>query len=155
MRQARNEIEREGVHRGHEELGRADVAVLVFDGSEPLQRDDMFFIKRNMPQRIVVAVNKSDLKQAVTLEEIAGKTGLEPIAVSAEKETGIETLEREILHAAYGTLPPKGAPVIFTSRQAKHITQALNAARTRDTELFVACINRAANINPHSAESQL
>ena len=46
LREARSEIEREGVRRGAQALRRADVALLVFDASVPLQEEDRRILAR-------------------------------------------------------------------------------------------------------------
>ena len=145
LREARNEIEREGVLRGKAELGRADVAVLVFDGSQPLQREDALFLDAGLPARVVAAVNKCDLPQVVGPAEIAERTGCRSVQVSGTRAIGIGPLEQEILNAAYPLRPPKGAAVIFTARQGQELREALEAAKGRDPTRFLAAVRRTVN----------
>ena len=67
LREARDEIEQEGVRRSHESLARAEFILHVLDASEPLTpADEKYFAKFAGKKRILV-VNKVDLPRKLKL----------------------------------------------------------------------------------------
>ena len=132
LREARNEIEREGVRRGAQALRRADVALLVFDASAPLQEEDRRILARKAARPRVPVLNKSDLAAAIEPGLIEEKTGCRPVLVSAASGAGLHELEERILEAAYPHLPAKGEAVLFTLRQERLVKAALQAAERKD-----------------------
>lgn len=129
IRRGENEIEREGVARGVSELARADLALLTFDGSMPLQPEDEKTLAQPLPRRIIPVANKTDLPQRLALDALARRLGSAPALVSATQGTGIRQLEERILTATYGDLPAEGEAVVFTARQADLLTRAQAALR--------------------------
>ena len=144
LRQTEDAIEHEGVLRGHGELRRADIVVLVFDGSEPLQDEDLAFLgNTRLSVRVIPVFNKSDLGESATTEKIEGALGTKPLKISAAQETGIEALEWKIVEAVYPEgVPESGAPVIFTRRQSAHLDEALAAAKDSDRERLAVAIDK-------------
>jgi tRNA modification GTPase len=132
LRQARSEIEREGVRRGAQALRRADVALLVFDASVPLQEEDLRILARNRTRARVPVLNKSDLPAVIPAGLIEGKTGARPVIVSALSGAGLSELEERILRAAYPNMPAKGEAVLFTPRQERLVKEGLAAALRKD-----------------------
>ncbi|MGD0207130.1 MAG: tRNA uridine-5-carboxymethylaminomethyl(34) synthesis GTPase MnmE [Verrucomicrobiota bacterium] len=70
LREARDEIEQEGVRRSHESLARAEFILHVLDASEPLTpADEKYFAEFAGKKRILV-VNKVDLPRKWGAEEV-------------------------------------------------------------------------------------
>jgi tRNA modification GTPase len=70
LREARDEIEQEGVRRSRESLARAEFILLVLDGSEPLvPADEQYFAEFAGKKRILV-VNKVDLPRKLVLDPV-------------------------------------------------------------------------------------
>ncbi len=132
LREAENEIEREGVRRGAQALRRADIALLVFDASVPLQEEDRRILARNGARVRLPVLNKSDLPAAVPAGLIEAETGCRPVVVSAASGAGLSELEDRILAAAYPQMPAKGEAVLFTPRQARLVKAALHPAERKD-----------------------
>ena len=141
LRQAQSEIEREGVRRGAQALRRADVALLVFDASVPLQEEDRRILARDGTRMRLPVLNKSDLPAAVPAELIEEKTGCRPAVVSAVTGAGLGELEERILGAAYPLMPAKGEAVLFTLRQERLVKAALQAAQRRDRARLAAAMD--------------
>jgi len=163
LRESDDEVEREGVRRGAEELARADVAVLVFDGSVPLRQEDLDLAERARALRVVPVLNKCDLPRVVPPEALVHRLGQAPLRVSALTGAGLDQLESRILDAALSLgprgpaplqaneaqdvrqtpiatsrekpfRPGKGEPVVFTERQERHLRAAAEAAASRDRD---------------------
>jgi tRNA modification GTPase len=141
LRRARNEIEREGVRRGAQALRRAAVALLVFDASAPLQKEDLRLLSHKRTRPILPVLNKSDLPPAVPPELVAERTGCRPVIVSAATGAGLSQLEERILEAAYPQAPATGEAVLFTPRQERLVRSALNAARRKDRPRLAAALD--------------
>ena len=132
LREAQSEIEREGVRRGAQALRRADMALLVFDASVPLQEEDGRILARNGTGIRLPVLNKSDLPAAIPAAAIEKETGCRPVLVSAASGAGLEELEERILRAVYPQMPAKGEAVLFTLRQERLVKAALQAAERKD-----------------------
>ncbi len=165
LRKARSEIEREGVRRGAQALRRADVALLVFDASVPLQEEDRRILARGPEVKLahtsgrgpevklahtsgrgglrtrVPVLNKSDLPAAVPAGLIEEKTGCRPVAVSAATGAGLAELEERIVAAAYPQMPAPGEAALFTLRQERLVKAALQAARRKDRARLAAAMD--------------
>jgi len=134
IREAGDEMEREGVERARAAASEADVTLLVLDGSEPLTEEDRVLLRQPGARPRVIALNKSDLALRVEKDEIPKDSRTPVVSVSATTGEGIEELERRILDAAYPTRPDAGAAVVFTARQQECLAQALAAAKAGDAE---------------------
>ena len=141
LREAQSEVEREGVRRGAQALRRADVALLVFDASAPLQEEDRRILARNETGIRLPVLNKSDLPAAFPAGLIEERTGCRPVAVSAASGAGLSELEERILGAVYPQMPAKGEAVLFTLRQERLVKAALQAAERKDRARLAAAMD--------------
>jgi tRNA modification GTPase len=137
LREARDEIEQEGVRRSRESLARAEFILHVLDASEPLTpADEKYFAEFAGKKRILV-VNKVDLPRKLELPE---KVGLavpsEPrrdrdiapyqIEVCCLSGQGIEALKDAIKELVWsGEIRAEMLQVMINSRHQ----DALNRAR--------------------------
>ncbi|MDI6725887.1 MAG: tRNA uridine-5-carboxymethylaminomethyl(34) synthesis GTPase MnmE [Smithellaceae bacterium] len=71
IREGADLIEREGIELVRERLSTADMAVVVVDGSEEPQKEDLEIIEGNLRLPLVVFLNKSDLPQKVHPESFS------------------------------------------------------------------------------------
>jgi tRNA modification GTPase len=141
LRETSHEVEREGVHRGREELRRADAAILVFDASMPLQQEDEHILAGPLPAAFVPVLNKCDLPAVLSPGLIRERTGREPAVVSALRGDGIDELEDRIVQAACPHIPSPGDAVVFTERQVVLLKDALAAARRGDRSALFASLH--------------
>jgi tRNA modification GTPase len=88
-------IEAEGLRRTREALERADLTIVVLDGSEPIAPlDDKAWSGSSQPR--ILVVNKSDLAHAVVPATYQDRFGVEPFFTSALTRQGVEELRNEI-----------------------------------------------------------
>jgi tRNA modification GTPase len=125
IRASQDEIESEGVRRSHEALAEADVALLVFDASRPLDEEDEKLASGARGGKMVFVLNKSDLAEATGVAEFLKPLGADAVRVSALTGAGLEELERRLLKTACPVLPPPGAPLCFTPRQKALLEESL------------------------------
>ncbi len=149
LREVQDPIEKEGVRRAEKALEGADMVLLVVDGSRPLSQEDkaiMDKIKEKEKNQLVI-INKSDLSQKVSAEEIRKLTGSEQIlSVSALKKTGINTLIDSLKHLVIsGDLPEEGELLLTRERHRQailrtreHLHQAQKALTDNMSQEFIA-----------------
>ena len=152
LREAQSEIEREGVRRGAQALRRADLALLVFDASVPLQEEDRRILARGGTRMRLPVLNKSDLPAAVPAGLIEEKTGCRPVVVSAASGAGLGELEERILAAAYPQMPAKGEAVLFTLRQERLVKAALQAAERKHRARLAAAMKALTEVRTRNDE---
>lgn len=98
IREAENVIEQKGVERVWEKLSGADAVILLLDGSEELSGEDRDLLESVDKKKCIVAVNKSDLPQRLTEEDVAERmSGVRPLRISAKYGDGLAQLKGKIL----------------------------------------------------------
>jgi tRNA modification GTPase len=89
-------IEREGVKRSRMHMERAELVILVFDGSLPLDEKDSAVARRVMSMPHITVINKSDLSQKLNPDDLKKLEGIDAnfIKMSALTGEGLEELEK-------------------------------------------------------------
>ena len=70
IRETDDVIEQMGIQKSHEEMEAADLVVLVLDGSRALSPEDVEILNQNKGQRVLIVLNKNDLGEAVSQDEV-------------------------------------------------------------------------------------
>jgi len=97
LRKARNSIEQEGVRRARERLADSDLVLLMLDGSRVLDEDDKEIFEEVKGKRRVVILNKDDLPQKISIDEVRNRFMDDPMVwISALKGKGIDDLKKTI-----------------------------------------------------------
>lgn len=97
VRATADEVERAGVKLARKKAEEAQLVLLVVDGSRALDGDDMEAIRYISDKKAILVVNKSDLPQMASIEEISAHLGGPPfVATSAVTGAGVDEL-REII----------------------------------------------------------
>ena len=121
-------VDKIGVSRAMDAAEDADLIIYVVDGSRDLDENDyqiMDFIKE---RKAVVLLNKSDLEQVVSVDEIIEKSGHSVIAISAKREDGIDKLEEEIKSLFYeGEIDFNDQVMITNVRHAQALKEAYDS----------------------------
>lgn len=65
LSESENPAEAEGVRRSLEQLGEADIVVLVIDGSQPFHPEDSLLIDKLRNRSLILVISKSDLESRV------------------------------------------------------------------------------------------
>lgn len=121
-------VEKIGVTRAMSAAEDADLIIYVVDGSRELDENDYQIMEFIKDRKAVVLLNKSDLEQVVSAEEIMGKSGHAVIAVSAKKESGIDQLEEEIKSLFYeGEIDFNDQVMITNVRHAQALREAYDS----------------------------
>ncbi|MCR4440165.1 MAG: tRNA uridine-5-carboxymethylaminomethyl(34) synthesis GTPase MnmE [bacterium] len=133
---AGSEIEKEGLRRTEREVEKADVVILLLDGSEPLQAEDRRLLEVYVPGRgrtVIPAVNKIDLPRAWSPAELgAGRV----VELSAKRRLGLEQLREAVVQALIGDgFAGAGDVVLTNARHWEALRQAEEAVRRAGASL--------------------
>ena len=134
IRDAADTIERLGVERAQQAAQRAELALLVLDGSAPLTREDEEAIAAaRRARRMLVLVNKADLPQVLDTAALRVRFG-EVIPLSARSGAGVDALCRAVEELFAGGETPRGE-LLTNARQAESAQRALDAVRRAEQAL--------------------
>lgn len=97
IRKTRGKIEKMGVERAVEWMRKAEMNILVLDGSEKLKQDDKKLIEKVKKKIYLIVINKIDLPVKIEmtyLEKIFPPDRI--VKISAKEGRGIESLKEKI-----------------------------------------------------------
>lgn len=136
IREAADTVERLGVERAQQAAQRAELALLVLDGSAPLTREDEEAIAAaRRARRMLVLVNKADLPQVLDTAALRARFG-EVIPLSARSGAGVDALCRAVEELFAGGETPRGE-LLTNARQAESAQRALDAVRRAEQALRI------------------
>lgn len=128
IRETGDAVERIGVERAEAALERAELVLLVLDGSEELKPADRKVIEKIRKKNVIVLVNKSDL--GVKLDEDEVRSLLpdkKVLVISVKEKKGLGELEAEIRRMFFGGKIDTDGDVLITNvRQKELIFKARN-----------------------------
>lgn len=125
-------VERIGVERAREAVAEADLILLVLDASAKLTAEDKKVLDLLAGRQAIVLVNKSDLPEAVDMDEVGRlAAGKSIIRVSALEGTGVGELEQAIAGMVYSGKINQAEGAFVTNVRHKHL---LSQARERLAE---------------------
>jgi len=127
LREARDEIEREGIRRSRESLAQAELILHVLDASELLTDADKKYFAEFADKKRILVRNKTDL--AVKLE-LSGEPGVSAVDVCCLSGQGIEALKDAIKNLVWsGEIKAEMLQVAINSRHQNALHRARAAAR--------------------------
>ena len=130
IRDTEDVVEKIGVTKARTEAEDADLIIYVVDASVPLDENDRDIIEMIQNRKAVVLLNKTDLEQVVSVEELEKQTGHQVIPVSAKEETGIEELEKEIQSMFYhGDIDFNDEVYVTNIRHKTALTESLSSLK--------------------------
>lgn len=107
-RESQDVVEREGLARGRQARGVADLLVLVIDRSQPLTADDRTLFDETASQRRMIVANKCDLPAA---NDVAPA-----VAVSAMTGDGLDRLRCALVRELAGEESGRDSPALTNLR---------------------------------------
>ncbi len=122
FRQTADLIEQEGVSRGISAKERADLVLVVLDGSEPLLPEDFELISQTKSQKRIFVINKTDRKRPWDPCSVFDEGWVE---VSAFSGQGLALLNQAMKSKILGGLSQKDqTPLVATLRQREALRGA-------------------------------
>jgi tRNA modification GTPase len=97
VRDATDTAESEGIKRAIQAVKDSDIAIILFDGSEPLEADDVRMVEKILSSNatrkcLIPVVNKADLEEKADLDSVRKLVGKEPVKISAKRGDGVDLL---------------------------------------------------------------
>ena len=130
IRDTEDVVEKIGVTKARTAAEDADLIIYVVDASVPLDENDRDIIEMIRNRKAVVLLNKTDLEQVVSVEELEKQTDHRVIPVSAKEETGIEELEKEIQSMFYqGDIDFNDEVYVTNIRHKTALTESLSSLK--------------------------
>jgi len=124
MLDPRGLVEKKAVQRSKKHIARADIVVVLFDGSRKLSAQDWDIIRPLKGKQAIAIINKMDLKQKIEKEKIA-KQFIHTICLSAKKARNINLLEDKIAELVYkGKIIGPESVVVGTLRHVSCLREA-------------------------------
>lgn len=121
-------IEREGMTRTRASINRADLVLVLFDGSQPLDHNDEVLIGEVKDKSKIVVLNKSDLTQTLDVENLVSRLDGAPLVkISAKEGTGLNILTEEIYTFVMSGQREGESLVITRERQRELLQQSRRA----------------------------
>ena len=136
IRETADSVEKIGVERSRVAAGKASLALLVLDGSAPLDAEDESAIAvAEGVANLVVIVNKSDLPRRIDVGALADRFD-NVISLSAKTGEGITTLTDHIT-SLYPAGTTAQGELLTNARQADAVSRAWNAVREARSALRI------------------
>ncbi len=120
VEEPRDLLEQMSIDRARKAAEGADLVLFLFDAQAGPRIDDLRFFESLRDRRVIVVANKVDVGMKLP--------PLDTLRVSARTGEGLDELRRGILRAlGVGVRPPEGSPVVFTTRQERLLTRAVQS----------------------------
>ena len=130
IRESEDQIERIGVDLSRQHLAKSDAALIVLDGSQPLERDDQMLLGQVAQRKALIVVNKSDLPRKLVTDDLVRFAGTSEIqSVSAKTGEGIAELKKCLRDLLIDT--DVTAPVVITNLRHRSALQRSEASLAR------------------------
>lgn len=131
LREARDEIEIEGIRRSRESFQKAEFILHVFDVSEPLTEADKNYLTEFAGKKRILIRNKIDLPSRLNLPDgtgQAGNSGPSVVDVCCASGKGIESLKDVIKSLVWsGEIKTEMLQVMINSRHQDALIRAREA----------------------------
>lgn len=112
-----DKVEKIGVERSQAALKKADLVLLLIDGSQALSEEDKKLIKATDDKKRIIILNKLDLGQKISVEEMKKLTGSEVISTSILKEKNLDELEDLIKKLFFSGIENSNDQVMVTNQR--------------------------------------
>ena len=129
LREARDEIEAEGIRRSRESLAKAELILHVLDASEPLTHADENYFAEFAGKKRIFVLNKTDLPRKLDLSETEPVTHHSSlVTVSCLSGQGMEVLKDAIKNLIWaGKIEAGMLQVMINSRHQEVLGRAREA----------------------------
>jgi tRNA modification GTPase len=123
IRPTDDHIEKIGISHAQEQIKRAELVIVVLDGSRSLNAEDERILRETAGKKRIIAVNKSDKEQILNLPRSVENDVI--LHISAKNGTGMDELYAEIAKVCGGDENLLKQPIISNSRQKQQVERAI------------------------------
>lgn len=121
-------VEQAGISRTRSALAQADLALVLFDGSQPLDAGDETLIREVKDRPKLVLINKLDLPEKIDASRLASEfPEAEPIRISAKNHSGLQELTDAVYRRVVGEKPLRDPVIVTRERHRESFVQARQA----------------------------
>lgn len=121
IRQTDDYVESIGVDKAKKIASDADLIIFVVDSSRPLDNNDYEIIDLIKDKKVLVLLNKSDLEQVVSKQDISKLLDCQVQSISAKHDLGVDELEKTIRDMFFGGEIKVNDEVYITSARHKSL----------------------------------
>jgi tRNA modification GTPase len=136
IRDAVDEVEREGVTRSLHAMENADFIIVMLDGSEPLTGEDLSLLEKIKNKNAIIAVNKADLPRRLSPDSLHAPAK-QCIHISAMTGEGLEELKSALLQSNLRNWREEREGVVVSNIRHKIALDNAEAAIKRASEILV------------------
>lgn len=130
IRDTEDIIEKIGVNKSREYIGKADLIIYVVDSSTELDENDQEIIEAIQNKKAIVLLNKSDLDAKTDASILQTQLNKPILSISAKNNTGIHELETLIEEMFFsGKLSFNDEVYITNIRQKNALAEAQNSLK--------------------------
>lgn len=130
IRKTEDIVENIGVEKAKKIASNADLIIYVVDGSRPLDNNDTEIMELIKEKKVIVLLNKSDIGQIVSKNDLNCLSCYDIISISAKEETGLDKLEDSIKNLFFtGNITSNEEIYITNARHKSLLNEALNSLR--------------------------
>lgn len=130
IRKTDDVVEKIGVTKARERMEKADLILYVVDSSVPLDENDYDIIEWIRDKKALILLNKIDLHQILSEQQLEAETGKKIISISAKSSLGIDRLSDEIKDMFFqGELEFNDQVCLTNIRHKAAVDEALNSLR--------------------------
>lgn len=130
IRKTDDYVENIGVEKAKKYAEDADLIIYVVDGSRHLDNNDYEIMNLIKDKKTIVLLNKSDIGQVVSTNDLKELSCCDIISVSAKEETGLDKLEEGIKQLFFaGNISFNDEVIITNTRHKSLLTDALKSLR--------------------------
>ena len=137
IRDTEDEVEKIGVDKAKKYAENADLIIYVVDASQKLDENDEEIIRLIADKKVIVLLNKTDLEQVVTEEQIIEKISCVSknkttriIRTSTKENTGIDEFEQTIKELFFhGEISVNDEIYITNQRHKEALTEAYESMK--------------------------
>ena len=135
IRETEDIVESMGVEKARQYLDKADVVVLVIDGSKPLEPEEQELLQLITNRPSIIFLNKADQTQYVSKEEVAALgTFTEIVTISAAQGEGMDEMARVITSLVQGGFVQASHEAMLSN--VRHITLMEQAKVSLDQSIL-------------------
>ena len=125
IRESEDRIEQIGVARAKQAAAAAALILLVLDASKPLCEEERALLSYAAAQHTIVLLNKADLSQQISKEEIQNCGAATVLSFSARRGDGLEALERAVTALFFGgEFDNQSEELAINARHKEALTEA-------------------------------
>ncbi|MBC6000312.1 tRNA uridine-5-carboxymethylaminomethyl(34) synthesis GTPase MnmE [Clostridiales Family XIII bacterium BX16] len=146
IRETSDKVEKMGIEKSKEAFNQADFILFLLDGSRSLEEEDLQIMEFLKERKCLVLINKRDLGEAISIEEISAKLpASQVIEASLLKGQGITEIEDAVEDLVYGgEIVQKESMMVNNVRHiellqqaVKSLTDALHMSERREALDFI------------------